>query len=215
MKKTILVFGDSNSWGWNPSNDFTRLLERWSDEERWAGVLQKELGDGYKVVVDGLNGRTTVWNDPIEEYRCGKDQLVPALDSEAPIDLLIIMLGSNDLKARYTVTAQDIANSAGLLVVKAKNQWTAFTNGKPNILLVCPPPLGPLEGRLLENLFVGGFEKSKEFPKYFEAVAKANGVAYFDASKVVKSSEIDGLHLDKDQHELLGKAIVKTVKELV
>jgi lysophospholipase L1-like esterase len=215
MKKTIFVFGDSNSWGWNPSNDLVSLLKRWDDDERWPGILQKELGDKYRVVVDGLNGRTTVWNDPIEEYRCGKDQIIPALDAQAPIDLLIIFVGTNDLKARYTVTAQDIANSAGLLVLKAKNQVGAFAEGKPNILLVCPPPIGPLEGGILENMFAGGVEKSKELSKYFEGVAKAFGVGYFDAGAVVKSSKIDGLHLDKDQHELLGKAISKTVKQLV
>jgi len=96
MKKRIMIFGDSNTWGWNPANDLVNPLIRWDDDTRWAGVMQKELGDDYLVIPEGLNGRTSVWDDPIEEYRCGKDQIIPCLDSHAPIDLCIIFVGTND-----------------------------------------------------------------------------------------------------------------------
>ena len=124
--KNVMIFGDSNTWGWDPSNDLVAAIKRWPDEVRWAGVLQAELGDDYKVIPEGLNGRTTVWDDPIEEYRCGKQQIIPLLDSHAPLDLVIIMIGTNDLKCRYTVTAQDIANGASLILDKTLAQVGAF-----------------------------------------------------------------------------------------
>lgn len=82
MKRKILAFGDSNTWGFNPSNDGTGVLQRWDDDVRWTGVLQAELGPEFEVINEGLNGRTTVWDDPIEEYRCGKDQLPAAMDTD-------------------------------------------------------------------------------------------------------------------------------------
>jgi len=213
--KTVLVFGDSNSWGWNPANDLVKPIERWSDDIRWPGVMQKELGGDFKVLIDGLNGRTTVWDDPIEEYRCGKNQIVPSMDAAAPIDLMIIFVGTNDLKVRYSVSAQDIANSAALLVQKALAQVGAFTGGKPKVILIGPPPLGPIAKGIFKEMFGGNEEKSKQLGARYKIAAKALGVDYLDAGTIVKSSDIDGLHLDADQHGLLGKAIADVVKKVI
>lgn len=215
MKKRIMIFGDSNTWGWNPCNDLVSPLKRWDDGTRWPGVMQKELGEGYLVIPEGLNGRTSVWNDPIEEYRCGKDQIIPCLDSHAPLDLVIIMVGTNDLKRRYTVSAQDIANGVGIIVDKTLHQTGAFGESGPKVLLICPPPLGPIENGVFGEMFEGSVEKSKKMPVFFEGVAKTYGTAYFDAGTIVKSSDEDGLHLQADQHEILGKKIAKLVKELL
>lgn len=212
MKKTIMVFGDSNTWGWNPCNDLVAPLKRWDDDVRWTGILQNALGDDYKVLNEGLNGRTTVWNDPIEEYRCGKDQIIPALDICAPLDLVIIMIGTNDLKVRYSVSAQDIANGAALILDKTLNQVGAFRNNTPKVLFVCPPPLGPVENGVFSEMFKGNYEKSTQLSKYYCAVAESRNVAFFDAGTVVKSSDEDGLHLQDDQHKLLGEAIATVVK---
>jgi lysophospholipase L1-like esterase len=213
--KTVLVFGDSNSWGWNPANDLIQPIFRWDDETRWAGVMEATLGDDYKVIVDGLNGRTTVWDDPIEEYRCGKYQIIPTMDAQAPFDLIIIFVGTNDLKCRYTVTPQDIANGAGLLVAKALNQAGAFVNQEPKVLLIGPPPLGPIENGVFSVMFGGNEKKSEELAGYYKGVAAAYGVDYFDAGKVVKSSAKDGLHLEADQHKLLGEALAKKVMDML
>lgn len=214
MKKNILIFGDSNSWGWKPENDLVKPLERWDDDVRWGGVMQKELGDDYKVIIDGLNGRTTVWDDPIEEYRCGKNQIVPSMDAHAPFDMIIIFVGSNDLKVRYSVCAQDIANSAALLVQKAQKQIGDFT-GEPKILLVCPPPLGEVSKGIFWNTFGGSEAKSKQLAEFFKGVAEVNGVEFVDAGSIVQSSAIDGLHLDADAHEKLGKAMAPIVKGMI
>ncbi|MDR1387528.1 MAG: SGNH/GDSL hydrolase family protein [Propionibacteriaceae bacterium] len=215
--KTVMVFGDSNSWGWDPTNRLDgQKLRRHPDDVRWPGVMAALLGSDYKVLVDGLNGRTTVWDDPIEEYRCGKDQIVPSLDAQAPFDLVVIMVGTNDLKARYTVTAQDIANGAGLLVDKALHACAGDYVGDPAVLLICPPALGEaIETDIFELMFAGGLAKSRQFPTHFKAVAESYGVHYFDAGTVVKCSRHDGLHLDPDQHALLGQALAEQVKAIL
>lgn len=214
MKKNIMVFGDSNTWGWNPCNDLVQPLQRWDDDVRWTGVLQSLLGDDYNVLNEGLNGRTTVWDDPIEEYRCGKDQIIPALDICAPLDLVIIMIGTNDLKVRYSVSAQDIANGAALILDKTLNQSGAFRNNSPKVLFICPPPLGPIENGVFADMFKGNNKKSTELSKFYRGVAESRNVAFLDAGTIVKSSEEDGLHLQADQHKLLGTAVAEIVKEM-
>ena len=102
-------------WGAVPLQSL-ELIERFGRHERWTGVLQRELGQEYEVIAEGCNGRTTVWEDPIEGYKNGKEYLIPCLDTHQPLDLVIIMLGTNDLKARFSVMPTDIAQSAGVLV---------------------------------------------------------------------------------------------------
>ncbi|WP_323398073.1 GDSL-type esterase/lipase family protein [Eubacterium aggregans] len=215
MKKNVLVFGDSNTWGWNPANNLVDPITRWDDDVRWTGVAQALLGDGYNIINQGLNGRTTVWDDPIEEYRCGKDQIVPAMDIAAPLDLVIIFVGTNDLKVRYTVSAQDIANGVGILVDKALHQAGAFGAGGPKVLLIGPPALGPIENSVFQYMFEGNVEKSKHLGTFYEGVAATYGVEYFDADIVVHSSAEDGLHLQDDQHLILGEALAAEIKRIL
>ncbi len=214
-KKNILIFGDSNTWGWNPSNTLLPPYERWSDEERYAGVLQQKLGEEYRVIPEGLNGRTTVLEDPVEEWRCGKLHLIPLLDSHAPLDLVIILLGTNDLKKRFSVGPFDIAEGAGVLVGKTLAQKNAFRNAEPKVILVCPPRLGKVEETIFKDMFGGGEEISKQLPEYFEKVANLHGVSYINADDIVKTSAIDGVHWDKGEHRKFGKKLAKKVKEII
>ncbi|MCW5845462.1 MAG: hypothetical protein KIT77_29690, partial [Caldilinea sp.] len=102
--KRILCFGDSNTWGYDPVSQ-----DRYARNARWPGVLRQQIGAGYEVIEEGLNGRTTVWNDPIEGYKNGRDYLIPCLETHRPLDLVIILLGTNDLKKRFSLSAYDIA----------------------------------------------------------------------------------------------------------
>jgi len=110
--KTVLCYGDSNTWGYDPTSK-----ERFAPETRWTGVLAESLGVAFRVIEEGLNGRTTVWDDPIEGHKNGQTYLVPCLASHKPIDLVVLMLGTNDLKMRFSVPADDIARGVGLLSV--------------------------------------------------------------------------------------------------
>ncbi|KNZ42238.1 SGNH/GDSL hydrolase family protein [Acetobacterium bakii] len=213
--KNIMIFGDSNTWGWDPSNDLVAVIKRWPDDVRWAGVLQAELGDDYKVIQEGLNGRTTVWDDPIEEYRCGKQHIIPLLDTHAPLDLVIIMIGTNDLKDRYTVTAQDIANGAGLILDKTLAQIGAFGPNGPKVLFIAPPTLGSIENGIFKFMFAGNREKSEQMPEFYKGVAQSRGVPYFDAGTVAKASAVDGLHMEAESHAALGKAVAIEVKKIL
>lgn len=214
-KKNILIFGDSNTWGWNPSNTLLPPYERWSDEARYAGVLQQKLGEEYRVIPEGLNGRTTVLEDPVEEWRCGKLHLIPLLDSHAPLDLVIILLGTNDLKKRFSVGPFDIAEGAGVLVGKTLAQKNAFRNAEPKVILVCPPRLSEAKENTLKDMFDGGKEISIRLPTYYEKVAKNYNVEYINADEVIKSSEIDGVHWDKGMHFQFGKVLATKIKEIL
>ena len=114
----IVAFGDSNTWGYDPATG-----GRFPRAQRWPSVLQRELGPDFEVIAEGLNGRTTVHDDPIEPYRCGADALPPCLMSHAPVDLLILALGCNDLKKRFSVSAFDIAEGAGRLICSRPRLW--------------------------------------------------------------------------------------------
>jgi len=207
--KEILCYGDSNTWGYNPSTK-----ERYERDERWTGILQTMLGDEYHIIEEGLNGRTTVWNDPIEgEYKNGKTYLIPCLESHKPLDLVIIMLGTNDLKKRFSVTPQDIAEGVGVLVDMVKQSGCGRNGHPPKVLLLAPPPLGRLTE--FSEIFEGGPEKSKKFPAYYKRIAEEHGCEFFDTSRVVRSSDIDGVHFDKKSHRALGRAIAELVKKIL
>jgi lysophospholipase L1-like esterase len=206
--KTILCYGDSNTWGWNPETE-----SRYARDERWSGVLRQDLGEGYLVIEEGLNGRTTVWDDPIEGYKNGKEYLIPCLETHKPLDLVIIMLGTNDLKTRFSVPACDIAAGAGVLVDLVLKSETGRDGSAPLALLIAPPPLGKLSG--FAEMFEGGSAKSLGVGRHYRLVAEENGCAFLDAAQAIVSSGIDGIHLDLSEHRKLGHAVASLVQDLL
>jgi len=206
--KAILCYGDSNTWGcipW-PGDEPAR---RFGPDERWPGVLRRELGDGYSVVEEGLNGRTTIWDDPLEPYRNGREFLMPCLLSHHPLDLVVVLLGTNDLP-RSDVTARDIAAGAGLLVDDIVGSDCGHDGGSPLVLLICPPPVGRLPDEFREAA-----EKSRELAPHYAAVADARSCAFLDAGAQITSSDVDGIHLDAAQHERLGRVVAERARELL
>ena len=204
--RTILCYGDSNTWGYEPATG-----KRFPGEVRWPGVLARELGEGFRVIEEALNGRTTVRDDPVEEYKSGKDYLRPCLESHAPLDLVIIALGVNDLKARFFASASDVADGAGVLLSIAQRSGAAPDGGSPAVVLVAPPPVGVLTELAL--MFAGAEEKSRGFSRQFRRVAKKYGCVLLDAGEVVRASERDGIHLEASEHRKLGEAVAASVKE--
>ncbi len=135
--RTVLCYGDSNTWGYEPATG-----KRFPEDVRWPGVLARQLGEGFRVIEEALNGRTTVRDDPVEEHKNGKTYLRPCLESHAPLDLVIIALGVNDLKARFFASASDVADGAGVLVSIARRSGVGPDGGSPAVMLVAPPPCG-------------------------------------------------------------------------
>lgn len=206
--KRILLYGDSNTWGYDPATG-----ERFGEEVRWPGVLARALGDGYRVVEEGLNGRMTVHDDHIEEHKNGRTYLRPCLESHKPLDLVAIMLGTNDLHARFGLSASDIAAGAGALARLTLRSGAGPGGGASLVLLVAPPAVRPLPEDA--ELLAGAEEKSLLFPARYRRVAEQRGCASFDAGAVVGPSDLDGVHLDADAHRVLGEALAGRVRELL
>jgi len=207
---TVLCYGDSNTYGRDPVTK--KRLER---DARWPGILQEILGNEYYVIEEGLNGRTTVWDDPIRPgylKRNGALYLLPCLESHCPVDLLIIMLGTNDLKAMFSVTAYDIAESMGRLIEIALGSKCGVDDNPPKMVVMSPPPLGKLSE--YAETFTGGVEKSKKLAPYYQKVAQKYGCLFFDAGSVIQSSKLDGLHFDREDHKKLGKAVAGLVLDI-
>lgn len=213
--KTIMCYGDSNTWGAVPMPAL-ETVGRFSRSERWTGVLQHELGQDYEVIAEGCNGRTTVWDDPIEGHKNGKTYLIPCLDSHQPLDLVIIMLGTNDLKARFSVMPADIAASAAVLADIVQRHPSQVTGAEPpQVLLIAPPPLQEALPDFFEDMLAGGYEKSLRLSECFEIAARRVGCPLLDAGKIITSSKIDGIHFDAPEHKKLGRAVAAVVKQML
>ncbi len=208
--KTILCYGDSNTWGYNAITG-----ARYPLEQRWVTLLARELGPDYLVIPEGLNGRTTVWPDPVEgEYKSGKSTLIPILESHHPLDLVVLMLGTNDLKHRFGLSASDIANSAQTLVEMIQNSTFGPDGHAPQVLLIAPPPTC-VPDTCFEETFAGGDEKSQRLAHYYKLAADEAGCGFLDAGRYVVSSKVDGIHLDAGELPKLAVAVAASVRELL
>lgn len=206
---SILCYGDSNTWGFNPKDG-----SRYPKHLSWTGIMKKELGDNYDVIVEGLNSRTTVWDDPIEgEYKNGKKFLFTCLQSHKPIDLVIIFLGTNDLKSRFNISENDIARGVETLVKIIQKSESGVDMSMPEILVIIPTKIEGIKeaGSSFDR---ASEEKSKLFSIEYKEVLKDYDIHMFDASEIIEPSKIDGVHFDLDKHELLGKSIAKMIKNL-
>ena len=203
--KTILCYGDSNTWGAPPGGS-----GRHAWNVRWPGFLQELLGSRVRIIEEGLGGRTTCFDDPLSAHRNGLAYLSIALESHSPIDLLIVMLGTNDLKVRFNLTPYAIGQGAAEILKLTKTYEPAI----PSILLVSPPHVVATEHAENTQAFEGAVKKSQELATHYSHVATQLGCHFFDASSVAKSSEIDGIHLDEKNHELLARGMAKEVQKI-
>ena len=208
----VLCYGDSNTHGTAPMSgpdDIRRL----GPTERWPGVAQAILGAGYTLIEEGLPARTTVHDDPIEgTHKNGRRYLLPCLESHWPLDAVIVMLGVNDLKARFNLNANDIAYGVGALLTIIKT--TSNLSGKPpKIIVVAAPPI--LETGWLATMFAGGTEKSRHLASAMQFQAERHGASFLDAGTVAKVSPIDGIHFDSHNHRAIGAAIAEKIRQLI
>lgn len=208
--KTILCYGDSNTYGLKSD-----LMSRYARQERWTGILQKRLGESYYVIEEGLGGRTTVWDDPIEEHKNGKKYLLPCLDSHKPLDLVVIMLGTNDLKTRFSVSAFDISVSIENIVKTVLNTDAGIHFAPPEILLVTPVPIYSVHNPDLDQMLAGAEEKSKLLAPYYEQIAKKYQIHYLDPTGKVEVNHTDGIHYTEKGHVQMAELMEEKIKAIL
>jgi len=215
--KTILCYGDSNTFGYIPGSEGGR----YDHKTRWPCVLGELLNKScppgepdWWLVEEGLNGRTLCLDDPFEPGRNGLAYVIPILKSHKPIDLVVLMLGTNDTKRRFNPSPYDISEGLELIVKAILHSEAGPGEGAPEVLVVCPPHIVPEQGRFFDDLFDGSIEVSKKLAPYYLNVAKRRGVEFFDAAKAIKSSTIDGIHLEAGEHKKLAEALSKIIPEI-
>lgn len=209
LEKTMLCYGDSMSWGIIPGS-----RQRHAYGKRWTGVLQGLLGPQVRLIEECLNGRTTAWNDPFRPARLGRDYLLPLLQSHAPLDLVLVFLGTNDLQAMYSVSAYESSLGANALVDLIQTSRMEPMTAPPKVLLVAPPlivrPCGAMQDK-----FKGAEEKSRGFAEHYRRVAQERGCFFFDAAGVITPSTTDGVHLDEPQHLAFAQAVHPVVAHIL
>lgn len=212
MKKTILCFGDSNTHGYDNVSG-----GRFDTKTRWPRVLQELLGEDFDVVEEGLSGRTTCFEDPLHEGLNAVTAIHPVLMTHEPVDLLIIMLGTNDTKERFAAPAANIAKGMERLVKKARASADAWAPGA-KIMIVAPPPIlpeyagteiGPDMGRDCDK-------KSEQLAALFQKTAELLDCEFFDAAKAegVTMGGADYMHLTPQAHRALAEALCAKIKAL-
>ncbi len=207
MKKKIVCFGDSNTYGYDPATG-----GRFDENTRWPKLLQAMLGDGYEIIEEGQNGRTIANEDPWEGgTKCGMDYVLPMLETKRP-DLLVIMLGSNDLKLKFNLPAADIAGSLMTMLMKIKGYCEHFLACPDMKILIVSPPA--LSEPVKESVFAPFFDtdtvvaKSKELAKWYEMVADQFKCGFLNATEKIAAGNADHLHLDPEGHKMMA-ALVK------
>jgi lysophospholipase L1-like esterase len=207
-ERVLVCFGDSNTHGSPPWSD--PPAPRYGPDVRWPGALGAALGPSWRVYEEGLPGRTTVHPDPVEGgHLSGLAALPMVLGTHSPIDVLVIMLGTNDLKARFAVGPTEIATALGTLVHAGRAFCAATGRPVPRILLVAPAPITEV-GEIGEQV-AGGAAKSRRLGPVLRATAAQLGVDFVDAGEHIEASPVDGIHLDPDAHRALGRAIAAAV----
>ena len=217
----IMVFGDSNSWGWTPVPEIVPTT-RYPEDVRWPGVMQNELGEGYVVVSEALSARTAATTDEslgVEGAGLnGLEYLPAALASHMPLDLVVIMLGTNDTKAAFGLTPLDISLDVMDLVSEVRGNSGVATGYAPaKVLVVSPPPLGEIpEVEWLQAVFPeSSIQTSKDLGGVLCPIAEAASTPCLDAASVAAITGVDGVHMTAENHRLLGEAVAAKVLEVL
>jgi lysophospholipase L1-like esterase len=206
--KTVVCFGDSNTWGAVPGTG-----ARYPYELRWTTVLQRDLGQDYLVIPEGLSGRTAIWDSPYDEHLNGRPYLLPCLRSHAPVDVVAIMLGTNDVMMRLDLTVEEVVSGVATLVGIARSSLTGPDWTVPRILVIAPPPVIAQEGWDDADKCRAG--RSQQFGRAFRLLAEGFGCGFIDAGAFIQSSSGEGVHFDQAALEPLGHAVADGVRAVL
>ena len=214
--KRIMCFGDSLTWGWVPVIEGVPTT-RYPADIRWTGILQRELGDSFLIIEEGLSGRTTTLSDPTDPRLDGSAYLPSALASHLPLDLVILMLGTNDTKAYFHRSAFEVtaglSKLIGQILSSAGGVGTAYP--APQILMIAPPPLTPMPHPYFQALFGGSHEKSSEFGRLYRDLADFMKIHFLDAGSVISTDGVDGIHFTEENNRDLGEAVAAKVRDIM
>jgi len=208
----ILVYSDSLTWGIIPS---TR--QRLPFKKRWPGILENslaEMGINVRVIENCLNGRRTVWSDPFKQGRDGSQGLSQVIEMHSPLKLVVIMLGTNDFQCTHDNNAWLSAQGTAKLINIVRRAPIEPGMPIPEIMVVAPPKIKKPRG-LIANKFKGAENRDVGLASELEKIAKEYSAYYFDSATVTEASSIDGIHLDENQHLMLGKAIAQYVSDAI
>ena len=209
--KTVLCYGDSLTWGYNAEGPSRHPLQ-----DRWPSVLQAELGEGVYVVAEGLNGRTTAFDDHLAGADRNGARLLPTiLTSHAPLDLVIIMLGANDMKPWIHGNALAAKQGVQRLIDIVRGHDYPLDEPAPQILVVAPPAVTRTENAEFQEMFAGGDTASKRLAPLYAALAGETGCGFFDAGSVAQTTPLDGVHMDAENTRKVGKALAPVVRRML
>ena len=209
--KQILAFGDSLTWGF-----IAGKWERHPHEVRWPNALAAGLGGTARVIEEGHNGRTTIFDDPTTfDDRNGAKALPIMLSTHQPLDLVIILLGTNDLKYANRCRAFDASMGMARLIEIVQKFSFLPAYKTPQILIMSPPALVPTTDEWFNDLWGHAIEESKLFAHHYSRVARETGVHFFDTGTVAKADSTDGGHLDAANTKAIGTALVPMVKGIL
>jgi lysophospholipase L1-like esterase len=209
MRKKVLVYGDSNTWGYRAVDG-----GRFGDALRWTRQLASILGGDYEVIESGLNGRTTVFDDPLGEGRCGLTHLFPTLKSQGPLDLVVFMLGTNDLKSRFGATPENVAEGVRRLIERSRA--IPCWREEPRFVVLGPPRIDAAYAstHALGEMGPDADIRSEKLLDCLAEMAIEERVAYFDVNGVVTTTELDYLHLDQKSQRPLAEAVATVIREV-
>ena len=207
----VMCFGDSNTHGTPPITDLAKY-ERYGAGVRWPSLVRVALG--CELIEEGLPGRTAQFDDPIMGAQMnGQTGLKIALESHGPLDVLVLMLGTNDVKARFTSTPEAVVGGIASLLDIAQHRVMQERHGGFKVLLVCPTPVA--EGGPIKDEFWGGAARSQALAPMYAALAKARGIEFLDAGQVIKVSPLDGVHFDQGEHAKLAVAVAAKLRGMI
>ena len=204
---TIICFGDSLTWGAVPNGG------RYAKHHRWPALLHEQLGSKHEVINLGLPGRTTIWDDPFREGRNGSHYIQAALEIFGPVDIIVLMLGTNDLKRHFNAGAYEAARGIEQLIAKIRAP-NPHNFPAPEIVVVAPPNILSPKGELAD-MYVGAVEKAQGFHQHYQRVATIHHCQFLNAAGILQPSELDGVHLDLAGNHQLAEALLPIIKQLM